>query len=403
MSNLDRDLRDALAPLGGDPVADARRVLAALPPVPPPSQGRPDRGLPPIAWWLLGAGLALGLLGGLGLGAALDRGATPAAPGDPTPQVPEPPPKQPPDPWQGREHLLYLMAFGPVQVDEPGVGRQDLEPAAYEVAVGTLVRTNDESRVGVHVMATDARIRLDCASEARITPGEVELIRGRVWIDAGARAAETRVRTALATTIVAQAQAMVTRQGEGLAVVGMQRPVVVRSSRGETVQIPPGSEVALDPDRGFGPVQPVPFLGTATSWMTEMILLQQDDTELRSRVREMVQAYEAGEHRAAAEREIRKLGTRCLALLVTSVQERLSAEPDYARATAVLAADLVEYRTAGWMFPLLELEDEAVRLAAFRGLTRATGTDGGTDAGFWRDASVVRRRDAIAAWRLRLR
>ena len=48
--NLDRDLRDALQPLAGDPIADAARVLAALPPTggAPPDVPAP-RGLPPSA------------------------------------------------------------------------------------------------------------------------------------------------------------------------------------------------------------------------------------------------------------------------------------------------------------------------------------------------------------------
>ena len=50
--SLDRDLRDALQPLAGDPVADARAVLAKLPPLPPAS---PDGPVPPQALEALGA------------------------------------------------------------------------------------------------------------------------------------------------------------------------------------------------------------------------------------------------------------------------------------------------------------------------------------------------------------
>ena len=45
-----------------------------------------------------------------------------------------------------REEQLYLMAFGRVHVDEPGVGVQDLQPGAYDCAAGTTVATDADSQ-----------------------------------------------------------------------------------------------------------------------------------------------------------------------------------------------------------------------------------------------------------------
>src|SRR5580765_4345302 len=76
--NLDRDLRDALRPLAGDPVADAARVLAALPPggpLPPQYPWRYPWRHPWLPWTLLGLGLALGA----GAYAVLSRLGAPAA------------------------------------------------------------------------------------------------------------------------------------------------------------------------------------------------------------------------------------------------------------------------------------------------------------------------------------
>ncbi len=397
--NLDRDLRDALAPLAGDPTADAARVLQALPPP----------GLPPIGWWLGGSGLVLGLL----LGIAVGR-STADAPPQPAPQpttpvqapdAPQPHDPKPPQPWpMPRDDAFYLMAFGELAVEEPGRGPGDLKPGAYDLPMGTLVRTTDLSRAGVYTAVNDSRMRLDCSTTARITAVEVTLEKGRLWLHASPRhPGDLRIASSLATAMVTAGRAIADHRTDGLQVLSIDGTVVVRTAAGQTAQLQPGQLVWVDPDQGLSSVEKVPFLGSATSWMTDMVLMEQDQTELHERVREMVAAYEEGTHRAAAALEIRKLGTTTLGLLVDIVQRSTTADPDFARATAALAADVVEYRTVDWMFPLLESDDIDVRLIAFRGLRRATGTDGGTDEEFWRDASTVRRRDAIQNWKKRPR
>lgn len=392
--NLDRDLRDALAPLAGDPTADAARVLQALPPP----------GLPPIGWWLGGSGLVLGLLLGIAVGRSTANAPTPAPLPVNQPVTGEPP-KDPPQPWpMPRDDAFYVMAFGELAVEEPGRGPGDLKAGAYDLPMGTLIRTTDLSRAGVYTAVNDSRMRLDCNTTARITPVEVTLQEGRLWLHASPRhPGDLRIASSLATAMVTAGRAIADHRTGGLQVLSIDGTVVVRTAAGQTAQLQPGQLVWVDPDQGLSSVEKVPFLGSATSWMTDMVLMEQDQTELHERVREMVAAYEEGTHRTAAALEIRKLGTTTLGLLVDIVQRSTTADPDFARATAALAADVVEYRTVDWMFPLLESDDIDVRLIAFRGLRRATGTDGGTDEEFWRDASTVRRRDAIQTWKKRLR
>jgi hypothetical protein len=146
----------------------------------------------------------------------------------------------------------------------------------------------------------------------------------------------------------------------------------------------------------------VPFLGAVNSWMTPMILQSLDPKEPKELVGDLFDAYEEGTFRAEARQELMKLGGRSVWLLGDSVQRNLARAPDYARETAVLIAQLVEWNTVPYAMPLLELEDADVRASIFAGLRRATGTDAGTDEAFWREAGLERRRTAIANWRKEL-
>jgi hypothetical protein len=207
-----------------------------------------------------------------------------------------------------------------------------------------------------------------------------------------------RIESDLATVRFERGEMMAIRETAGLAVIAVSGESLVRTPGGQSTRLSPGLQVFVDPDRGISSVQQVPFLGTATSWMTDMILQEQDETSLNARVREMVDAYAEGSQRAAAAHEIRKLGTRCVGGLVQSASKRLPADVEYARATALLAAEIADYRSARWLFQLLEAEDAEVRVIAFRGIVRATGTDGGGDETLWRNGSFADRVASATRW-----
>lgn len=417
--NLDRDLRDALQPLAGDPVADAARVLRALPPLdggPQSPRPRPGKPWPPTTWWLTTGGLLVGLL----IGAFAGRwfgGSTPAPiqappqnsesgrPTTPPPPEPDPPKEEPkreikppllPERPSGDPDYMVLMAFGEMTIDEPGEGVQKLEPMSYHVRAGTRYTTG-EGQAGIYVLANDTRVRLDAATQARIGIDRCEFDRGRMYLCCNREPATMTIETPLATLqFDAGTDVILNGDAEGLNIVGMRGNVLIRTTKAETIRLGKSESVKLDARRGATPPERIEFLGNVTSWMTQMIILQQDPAELRSRVLSMVEAYEDGRQRAAAEIEIRRLGARCVPMLAYGAEKRL-AEPDYVRGVATLVGELVDYDYAHYLFGLLTQGEADVREIIFAGIRRATGIAEG-DAAFWRDADLPTREQAAQRW-----
>jgi hypothetical protein len=191
---------------------------------------------------------------------------------------------------------------------------------------------------------------------------------------------------------------MFVRDGKGVAVIVVTGNVSLRTPQGEVARLEQQQEVWIDPDRGMTRIQQVPFLGNATSWMTRMILAEQDDTELRARVKDMVAAYEDGAHRDEAEREVRKLGSSCVAMLAYGIGQQRGHGDDYARLAARLLAQILDVLRAGYVLPLLSSDDAEVRVETFVGLRRVAGFDLGQSEDFWRQADAAQRQAGVAAW-----
>lgn len=399
--NLDRELREALQPLAGDPVADAMRVLAALPPVPPPAPAPPRR-IPP--WWLLG-GIVLGLTAGLGLGFALSPG-----PPDPAQQAEnekilqeqkakeaaakgKAPPGMPSDSRQ----WLDVTAFGAIAIDEPGEGKQELKPGQYMTKLGTTFTSND-ALVGVYVFVNDARVRLDRRTVAEVQPDLVVLRSGRLWLSNLDRPAEVTLRTDYGEVRAPAAVLQLEVLEHGVRVSCLDGLAQVVSPAGQ-LRLQGGRQVEFGRG-GPGEIGALPFAGTITNWMTPMVLMQRDDSELRARVGQMLQAYLEGTHRDPAEAELRRLGGHCVPRLFEAI-EAMAASALRER-TARLLAEVADYGHAVWLVALLERGDAATRAIAFTGLVRITGA-GVEDETFWRDAGDAEREAAAARWRERLR
>jgi hypothetical protein len=269
--------------------------------------------------------------------------------------------------------------------------------------LGTRFTTGDESQVGAYVFANDARYRLDRDSAATLDTETVRLASGRLWLECGDHDVTIQVETALAITHVAAGSAIVTSSRDTLEVLALQGGVTVRTARGETVQVQSGHRVLIDADRGASVPEEVPFLGELTSWMTTMIIQSSDPKELEYRVDEMVRAWDKGVFRDAARRELQRLGPSCVWQLADSAQKRAARDPAYALATAQLIAQILDYRSAPYALPLLELDDVELRLVVFRAVRDRTGTTGGTNEAFWRDAGLDRRREGIRDWQKELR
>ncbi len=411
--SLDRDLRDALQPLGGDPIADAMRVLAALPPGPPvpPQPTRPTRPPSPkrppqVPWGLLLAAL-MGLAVGIAIG-AWSFGQAPAPTVPPPPAVPptkeEPPTKLEPKARESEPSAmvdrLQMMAFGELVIDEPGVGRQELKPGPYTMAVGTLCDTGT-AMAGLYVYANDVRIRLDRDTVALVSPELVTMRRGRLWISNLARPADLTVRTDRADVQANAAELMVETHADELWVCCLDGEATVRPKGGAAIRLQAQQQVEWDFRTGLGEVQGVPFAGSVTSWMTRMIVLQQDDAELQERIAQMLAAYREGAHRDAAALELRRLGAPVVGKLFLAL-ESMAGQPDLLHSTAALIADLAQMAQVDYLLAMLERGDAETRVLAFRALVRVSG-EAVEDEAFWRDGDAERRDAAVGKWRWRLR
>jgi len=401
--SLDRDLHDALHPLGGDPVADAARVLAALPPGPPPATPRGP-------WWLPWTMLAIGLAGGLAFDRLMPR---PQQPLQALPDVRKEndKPKPPPDvanpavqTMPARSPMLPMgltvMSFGTTEIDEPGVGRQELKPGQYECALDTVFRTT-KGQVGVYVIANDARVRIDYGTAARVEVDHVALDFGRIFVDAGQRDARMMVVCGKVKLVFAKASGVVAFKPSGIEVLGIDGTIDVTSPI-DTARVDKYQRVEIDADGSARPAEKVPFLAPETSWMAHMIQMSADRRELEERVNEVFAVYEKGEFPAEAEREMLRLGPSTAWLLTDSIERHIASDRAYALRAAALLARVVDYASAAYALPLLLQDDVELRLLIFAAVRARTGTDGGTSEAFWRDASRERRRSAVEEWRTEL-
>jgi hypothetical protein len=402
--NFDRDLHDALQPLAGDPVADAARLLAALPPGPPPAAPRGP-------WWLPWTMLAVGLAGGLALDRLMPRAEKPlqamstekpdekeqpkVLDASPTSQGNRMPAGQSPPPMG-----LTVMCFGTAEIDEPGFGRQELKPGAYECALDTVFRTT-KGQIGIYMMANDARVRIDNGGEARVGIDHVALEYGRIFVDAGQREALMQVECGKVKLVFAKAAGVVSRKPSGIEVLGLDGTIDVTSPI-DTARVDKYQRVSVDVDGSARPAETVDFLPAETSWMTLMIQMSNDRRELEERVKEVFIAYEKDKARAEAEREMLRLGPSTAWLLTDSIERNIDGNRAYALRAAALLARLLDYSSAAYALPLLLQDDVELRLVIFAAVRARTGTDGGTSEAFWREASRERRRTAVEEWRAEL-
>lgn len=407
--SLDRDLRDALQPLAGDPVADAARVLAALPPMGPgvgPGSGpRPDRHTPrggkPFPWWWVSGALVLGML----LGYAIAQLHSPEPPRSMGPAKKEPEAGK--DPWQSTStmppamgEVLDVMAFGKIDVVEPGKERQTLRAGDWRADLGAEFATGD-GMAGIYVYGTDARVRLDRVTVAAIDVDDVALAQGRLWLSTIERPHTLRVDLGIAVVQADAVEVVAERDDDAVSLAVLDGRLSVRTKGGEARKVEAGTRITVDARAGIGKAEAIPFAGSLTGWMAPMVLQQQDETELRQRLDAMTSAYLAGTYRDEAALELRRLGARAVAPLFL-VLDKLVADPELLHRTAQLIADVADFTKVDWLFAMLERGDAETRAIAFAALARVTAT-AVEDAAFWRDAPPAAREDGLRRWRAQIR
>lgn len=326
--SLDRDLRDALRPLAGDPVADAARVLGALPPLEPSPDG--DRGGPrggrPLPWWWLASALLGGMFAGYGIAhlqaPAAGKAFTPAKACS----------------WRrtrGNSRLrrrrrrrtrCTRWRSARSTSSSPARSGRRCAPASGAPTSGPSSRPATAWRASTSTRPTPA-----CVSTAPPSPRSPST----TWCSCkgGCGCRRSNARTPCAST---SAPRWCRRKASNWSPNAMPArcrwPCSAAGCRcGRRPR--PGAQVrGRDADRD----RPVERLrrgrgrssaGSLTGWMAPMVLQQTDERELRQRLDAMTKAYVEGVHRDAAALELRRLGVHAVPPLFDAL-DSLIADPE---------------------------------------------------------------------------
>lgn len=398
MSLKDVDIRDALAPLAGDPVEDAAKVLDKL----------PGPGVPPIAWWLLGAGAAAGILVGVLFG--------------PEPEPPAPQPQQPvaeqqklpetKEEWEAElkrrfpEHYsekFTAYGLGEIGLTEPNTKEVWFKGSIIDIAMGTVIRTTAHSQSGM-LLAREVQVRMDHETTCQIVEvRKIKLDRGRIYVDTGYEGdAFVRVEVGGRQVVLEQgrAQVEVTEQEILVQVVCQQCSAIYRPEQGSTQMIRAGQALRINRADGTARREEVPFIPAVTGWMSALLLRQQDQSEVQNRIETLIEAYGETEHRDLATQELRRLTPNVVWPLIQAMETRFKdSSESFLVQTAELAAKGATFQEAGPVFRLLSMPSGKVRVVGYRNLVRITGMDPSPGEAFWRGESSAEQRDrAIQDW-----
>jgi FecR protein len=394
--NIDgMDLRDALDPLAGDPVRDAAMVLA----------GMPKPGLPPITWWLLAAGVLVGLGAGPWLfGGDASRTDLPVVVQDK--DKPDKPDERKEDEKRKidiqpieKEDRIWFYGTDSVTVIHPDKTRHTLK-GDHALAMGCSFETG--SSLAGMLLEYDVQLRLGSNTIAHVSkPSRISLTQGQLWLYTG----ETPdgmvvVDTAVAGVDVIGGSANVSLTSGRLTVVCLSGRVEIHPKQGdrEPIDLVPDTMGTVSPDGRDGPAK-VPFVEPYTTWMTRLLLQQLDSNELEARIAKMVDAYFGREHREAARSELRRIGARCIPAIVERYRRGRNVSPKFARATAEMVGAMAESGTKKWVFDLLYDADPEIRVTAYKSAYRITGVNAGTGDKFWRrEDNAKERAKVIGEW-----
>ena len=211
-----------------------------------------------------------------------------------------------PDKNQIQRSGLDVRLIGPVTVYEPDAPPTPLDEDRYLIAQGTRFETG-ESRAAGLCFPQALLFRLDQFTDATIGPErEASVETGRIWISAVGPERQ-RLDTPFGSLEVGKGVLMVTIGDARADVLVLSGDVAARPSAGAERLVRSGRWFVLREDR-VTDERDAGFTGTATSWMTEFVVLQLDPTERIARAEQMVQALTDDRYRAEARLEILRLG-----------------------------------------------------------------------------------------------
>ncbi len=374
---LDRELRDAIEPLMGDPAATWARVMGSL----PAPRLRP---LWPLVATATAAGLALGWVAAL-----LTREPQPK--GLPTDQIAV----------VKQEPARVVARMGKTWVES------DRGPRALMVgdtmAVEAILGTSDESRLFM-TLANDVELRLNADSRLAIdTDRSVTLAAGQLFVGQRGEGKSFVVVTGDLDVHCDRADFEVTTTKTGTEVVALEGHVRVATLGGDERAL--GSLQRVELRNGeLGEVQSAGSRWGYVAWQIDALAACADRREEAfGYAYELVRALGDPAAEAAAERSLRTIGALGAGALGMFASGFPDAPTELRRRCWTILADVADARSLPYLLTAITSEDAEVRVAAVRAIERVTAMPSGHDEKFWRDAPYAQRFDVVDAWRRRLR
>jgi hypothetical protein len=336
------------------------------------------------------------------------------APGPDGPGVAPPPvevPKQPkppetPEPTEPTEPLpamdfIQFYGLGKVMVTEPGKPATELA-GGWRVELGSQFATGT-SLAGL-LLEGDIQLRLGKATRATVAvggkPRDLALDTGQLYVvSVYDQSQPVVVTTPLGLVDIVNGRAMVDHRQSRLQVLCLAGSVTMHPRSGASTPVPAGMITWIDREGSGEPPTKAEFIAQYTSWMTGLIVRQEDRSEFEQRVHDMVGEYFGARFHREAARELRRLGAWAVGPLAQALLEHPERPALFQRDTARLVCAMASTDAAPQLFQLLHSSDPEVRVIVYERLVQLT--DDGHDYGdrFWRQTdNVEARRQAILQW-----
>ncbi|MCC6783861.1 MAG: hypothetical protein IT457_13545 [Planctomycetes bacterium] len=376
---LDRELRDALEPLRGDPVDDWARVLDALP------TARP-RPLLPLLVGAVAAGLAVGWVAAL---------LTRPEPTEPPKEVAQT------EPASVVELPVRVVARAGEAFVETASGARKLGPGEG-LRFEEIVATGGD---GLLFLSLPGEVELRLNGGTRVTldgPRAATLARGQVFL--GKRGGEGTfiLATPEGELRTERGDASVVAGERGTELVALEGRARFVNFAGEEVSLGARERVAVQ-DGLAGDKAMAGSRWKYVGWQVHELAASYDRREEAfDYAYELVRALEDPTIAADAERELRHagaLGAMALGMAAVEIRD----QPKLVRRCWLLLADVADSMSLGYLHRGILAEDAEVRIASVHAIERITAIPSGRDESFWREASEAERFDVVQVWRKKLR
>jgi ferric-dicitrate binding protein FerR (iron transport regulator) len=372
MSFRDEDLAAALAPIAGDPVRDAARVLAALP-------------APKRSPYRLLLATAAGVLVGFVADALLRGGASTATGDGPTPR------------GDGRQAVLAFATDHVQLVTDSGT--EHLTSGAeipYEHFVGTdkasaIVRLPHEVELRIN---HSTRLSLHGSRAVALTAGEL-------WLRVPSSAGLFKIDTEEGTIETRGASLALVSGDNRVSLAVLDGEARFRGLAGEERALTTG-QACESIERMLGAPHEAGFAWRHVSWQRELLLQSGRFEDALPYLYPLVASLEHDSIGPEAELELRRSGMLGAIAIGRFVFDRVMAPSAFHRRCVSLLCDIASVESLGYVLGALQSEDPESRVIAAEAVERLTAVPSGKDLEFWRVATKADRYDVLQSWREKL-